>query len=129
MDMNPHPVLIYDGQCPFCANYVRLLRLRESFPRLELINARADPDHPAIQQLKDRGLQIDDGMALVDGDSIYHGSESIHALADKGTDRTVFGRLNRVIFRSSRASAALYPVLRTGRNLTLRVLGRRKLGF
>ncbi|HTO63606.1 MAG TPA: DCC1-like thiol-disulfide oxidoreductase family protein [Bradyrhizobium sp.] len=129
MDANAHPVLIYDGECPFCANYVRLLRLRESFPQLELIDARGHPDHPAVQRLRDRNLQIDEGMALVDGDTIYHGSEAVHALADRGTGSTYFGRLNRAIFRSARASNVLYPILRAGRNLTLRLLGRRKLGY
>ena len=129
MVMNSRPALIYDGECPFCANYVRLLHLRESFPQLELVNAREDPNHPAVRQLKDRGLKIDDGMALVDGDEILHGSGAIHALADKGAKGTFFRRLNQTLFRSSRASAALYPVLRAGRNMTLRLLGRRKLGF
>jgi len=129
MIASSRPALIYDGECPFCANYVRLLQLRESFPQLELVNARESPDHPAVQQLKDRHLKIDDGMALVDGDRIFHGAEAVHALADKGASGTFFSRLNRALFQSSRSSNALYPVLRAGRNLTLRLLGRRKLGF
>lgn len=129
MDVKPGPVLIYDGECPFCANYVRLLRLRETFPHLQLVDARQEPRHPAIQRLKMRGLRIDEGMALVDGETIHHGAESIHALADRGPKRSFFGRLNRTLFQSRRVSAALYPMLRTGRNVTLRLLGRRKLGF
>lgn len=127
--MRSKPVLLYDGQCPFCASYVELLRLRESFPDLQLVDAREVARHPALALLSARGLKIDDGMALVDGDTIHHGAASIHALADRGTARTWFGRINRAVFRSAKRSAALYPILRGGRNLALRLLGRGKLGF
>jgi predicted DCC family thiol-disulfide oxidoreductase YuxK len=120
-------ILVYDGQCPFCSNYVRLLRLREVFPDLQLLDARENPDHPAVRKLAAQGLRVDDGMALLSGDRVYHGAQSIHALAEFGGGS--FGRVNRWIFRSPRRSAALYPLLRGGRNLVLRLLGRKKLGF
>src|SRR5215468_10243321 len=106
--------LVYDGQCPFCANYVALLRLRETFPGLQLLDARAQRDHPLVQSLAPRGVRIDDGMALVVGDQIHHGAESIHQLALRVADRTGFGRLNWVLFRSRLRSAVLYPWLRAG---------------
>jgi predicted DCC family thiol-disulfide oxidoreductase YuxK len=127
--MKKSAFLAYDGECPFCANYVELLRLRESFPELEMIDARQAPDHPAVRLIRQRGLRLDDGMALVEGDVIYHGADSIHALANRGTSRSTFSRLNRALFKSRSVSTALYPVLRAGRNLTLKLLGRRKLGF
>jgi predicted DCC family thiol-disulfide oxidoreductase YuxK len=129
MEPLSRPILVYDGQCPFCANYVRLLRLRERFPDLQLLDARENRDHPAVRRLAARGLILDDGMALLDGDRVYHGAESIHALAEFEPASGLFGRINRWIFRSRRRSAALYPALRGGRNLLLRLLGRRKLGF
>lgn len=121
--------LVYDGECPFCANYVELLSLRELFPDLHLIDARVHREHPAVRSLAARGMRIDDGMALVVGDAIYHGADSIHALAFRGPGHTRFGRLNNIIFRSKARSNAIYPVLRAGRNLVLRLLGRSKLGF
>ena len=33
-------LIIYDGACPFCRAYVRLLRLREQTAAVELLNAR-----------------------------------------------------------------------------------------
>lgn len=122
-------ILIYDGQCPFCANYVRLLRLRDLFPDLQLLDARENRDHPAVRQLGARGLLVDDGMALLSGDEIYHGAESIHALAEFGRRDGMFGRINNWVFRSRSRSQILYPLLRGGRNLVLRLLGRKKLGF
>lgn len=122
------PVLIYDGDCPFCANYVRLLRLRDAFPELELLDARSAPDHPAVRLLRSRGLRVDDGMALVEGERIHHGADSIHALADR-RQSSFFGRATSLVFGSRALSRTLYPFLRGCRNLTLKLLGRNKLGF
>lgn len=121
--------LVYDGECPFCANYVELLRLRESFPGLQLLDARNQRDHPVVRSIIARGIRIDDGMALIIGDAIYHGADSIHALALRGGDHSAVGRLSRIVFRSRARSNAIYPMLRAGRNLVLRLLGRSKLGF
>lgn len=114
--------LVYDGDCPFCSNYVAFLDLKKRFPDLELVNARDYPNHPAVETVRSKGLLIDDGMALVDGDQVHHGAEAIHALA---TDRGINGR----VFGSLRRAKALYPLLRAGRNLTLKLMGRSKLGF
>jgi predicted DCC family thiol-disulfide oxidoreductase YuxK len=115
--------LVYDGECPFCANYVALLRLRERCPSLELVNAREEPDHPAVREVKAAGLKIDEGMALVEGGVIHHGADAMQVLASHG------GQLNSALFANTRRARVLYPILRAGRNLTLAILGRRKLGF
>jgi predicted DCC family thiol-disulfide oxidoreductase YuxK len=33
-------VLVYDGECPFCRNYVRLMSLRKAVGDIELVDAR-----------------------------------------------------------------------------------------
>jgi len=115
--------LVYDGGCPFCANYVALLRLRERCPSLELVNAREEPDHPAVREVRAAGLEIDEGMALVEDGVIRYGADAMEVLAQLG------GRLNGALFGTPRRARALYPILRAGRNLVLRILGRTKLGF
>lgn len=117
------PALVYDGDCPFCSNYVELLKLRETWPDLELVNVREMPDHAAVAIVRTRGLKIDDGMAIVDGDLVFHGAEAIHELAEHG------GPINRVLFRSKVRSEILYPFLRFGRNAVLKLLNRQKLGY
>jgi predicted DCC family thiol-disulfide oxidoreductase YuxK len=129
MEFTGSSFLVYDGECPFCANYVELLRLRESFPGLQLLDARSQRDHPVVRSIIARGIRIDDGMALITGDSIYHGADSIHALALHGGHHSAVARLSRIVFRSRARSNAIYPMLRAGRNLVLRLLGRSKLGF
>ncbi|MAM61595.1 DCC1-like thiol-disulfide oxidoreductase family protein [Maritimibacter sp. UBA3975] len=117
--------IVYDGECPFCSRYVAMLRLREAAGPVELVNARED--HPAVTRVMAAGFDLDKGMALIDGDTIHYGDDCIHRLALMSTNSTLFNRLNARIFRSPRVAKLLYPVLKTGRNVTLALMGRRKI--
>jgi len=39
-------VIVYDGECPFCRNYIRLMELRKTVGNVDLVNARTP--HPAV---------------------------------------------------------------------------------
>jgi predicted DCC family thiol-disulfide oxidoreductase YuxK len=117
--------IVYDGQCPFCSRYVELLRLRESLGRVELVNARHGG--PIVDDVVRAGLDLDEGMILKLGDTLYHGDECIHRLALLSTPSSIFNRLNGLVFSSPMAARVLYPVLRAGRNAMLALLGRRKI--
>jgi predicted DCC family thiol-disulfide oxidoreductase YuxK len=120
----PTAWVVYDGQCPFCSRYVTLLRLRDALGRVELVNAREGG--PIVDEVLAAGLGLDEGMVLKIDDRLYHGDECIHRLALLSTPSTTFNRINQAIFRSKPMSRALYPMLRSGRNLILRMLGRPK---
>jgi predicted DCC family thiol-disulfide oxidoreductase YuxK len=120
-------VVVYDGECPFCSRYVGLVRLRDAVGRVRLVNAR-EPD-PLVDELKREGFDLDEGMVLVMGGRRYHGADCINMLAMLSTPVGAFNRLNAALFRSPTASRLLYPVLRAGRNLVLRLLGRTKIGM
>jgi predicted DCC family thiol-disulfide oxidoreductase YuxK len=122
----PEAWVVYDGQCPFCSRYVFLLRLRDTLGRVELVDARNGG--PIVDEIVAAGIDLDEGMALKMNGRLYHGDECIHRLALLSTPSTTFNRINRAIFRWQAASRALYPVLRSGRNAVLRMLGRPKLG-
>lgn len=117
--------VVYDGECPFCSNYVKMLRIRESLGNVQLLDARQGG--AVVARLQQAGIDLDEGMALVDGDRILHGDACLHALASMSTSSDLFNRLNAAIFRNRTATRLLYPVLRSGRNATLRLLGRKKL--
>jgi predicted DCC family thiol-disulfide oxidoreductase YuxK len=117
--------VVYDGECPFCSRYVALLRMRESLGRVVLVDARKGG--PLVEEMKAAGLDLDQGMVLKMDGRLYHGDECIHRLALLSTPSGLFNRLNGLIFSSPTASRLLYPVLRTGRNAVLRLLGRKKL--
>ena len=112
--------IIYDGECPFCASYVGFARLRKRLGAVELINAREHPD--LVESLAARGYAIDDGMVVEMDGKVYFGSEAMWAintlLSANPLLRLVSGRLFLKL---------TYPFMRGGRNLTLRVLGRRPI--
>lgn len=113
--------LVYDGDCPFCSKYVEFRRLKEIYPNLELVDARENPDHPAIAAVRAQGLLIDDGMALVDGKEVIHGADVMKRFS-KGT-------AYYTLFKSSGRANIAYSLLRQGRSLVLKMLRRDKLGY
>lgn len=117
--------VVYDGECPFCSAYVRMVRLREAVGNVHLLDARQA--HPVVDELKASGLDFDEGMALKIGEAVYHGDECVHQLAMMSGSSGLFNRFHFWVFQSPRRTKFLYPFMRAGRNLALRLLGRRKI--
>ena len=117
--------IVYDGECPFCSEYLKVLRLRDAAKTVELISAR-DP-HPLVDEVLKLGFDLDEGMVAKVGDAYYHGADCVHILSLMSTPSGVFNKLNNLIFKHRFLATLLYPVLRFGRNMTLRLLGHQKL--
>jgi predicted DCC family thiol-disulfide oxidoreductase YuxK len=118
--------VIYDGECPFCAGYVRLIRLREAIGTVDLVNARERPD--LVEELSAHGIDLDEGMVLIWNGETFHGAECIERMALLSTPSGAFNRLNRFIFSRAALAALLYPVLRAGRNFYLRAARISRIG-
>jgi predicted DCC family thiol-disulfide oxidoreductase YuxK len=123
--MLPESCLIYDGDCPFCSRYVRLLRLRQAVGEIELIDARSNSS--VVEAVKSMGYNLNDGMVLKLGERIYHGADCINRLALLSTPVNLFNRCNARLFANPRAAKLLYPCLRAGRNLILQLRGKPRL--
>lgn len=117
--------LLYDGDCPFCSAYVQYVRLQQTIGPVTLADAREHAE--LVAEVRRHGYEVDTGMVLKLDGRYYHGADCIHALAMLTTSAGWFNRMNRLLFRSRRFSRVAYPVLRAGRNLTLRMLGRRRM--
>ncbi|MEM7189018.1 MAG: DCC1-like thiol-disulfide oxidoreductase family protein [Pseudomonadota bacterium] len=118
--------IYYDGDCPFCANYVKLLRIREGYGDVTLINLRDDDD--ARKELQCEGFDLDEGMVVDTGDRRLGGADAANALAMMSSGSDLLNRMNRMFLGSRALSAIVYPVLRSGRWLTLFLLGRKGIG-
>ncbi|MCY4336924.1 MAG: DCC1-like thiol-disulfide oxidoreductase family protein [Litoreibacter sp.] len=114
--------IVYDGECPFCSQYVTMTRLRESVGSVELIDARTD--HPLVTDIKDRGIDLNEGMLAQYKGKEYFGADCIHFLSLLSSRSGVMNRVASVLFSKRSVARLAYPVLRAGRNLTLKLLRR-----
>ena len=119
--------IVYDGLCPFCSNYARLTRLRVSAGPITLIDARDGTD-PVVIELMRAGVDFNETMAVRAAGAWHTGGEAVAILAALSAPGGVWRRLHRRAFASPRRARLLYGLLRTGRNLTLRALGRPPIG-
>lgn len=119
---SPRMLIIYDGLCPFCASYVRLMALRRSVGDVELIDARTD--HPEVARLKGLGYDLNEGMAAIYGDKVYFGSDATVLISSMTDVHNVLGRLIAATLRDPHRARLLYPFLKAGRRTALKLLGR-----
>ena len=118
-------VLVYDKECPLCHAYCRLTRIRKSVGNLVLQDAREQS--AVMDEITALGWDIDQGMVLKVEDELYYGSDAINALAMMSSRSGIFNRLSYWTFKSKKVSRFLYPVMKSGRNLLLKILGRSKI--
>jgi predicted DCC family thiol-disulfide oxidoreductase YuxK len=118
-------LLVYDKQCPACDYYCNLVRIREAAGELMLVDAREGG--PVMDEITAAGLDIDQGMVLKVGGTLYYGADAIHMLSLLGTNSGLFNRVTHWSFRYRPVARVLYPLLRACRNLLLKLLGRTKI--
>lgn len=115
----------YDGECPFCAKYMTLMRLKETAGEVKLIDLRSNQEIKA--ELISEGFELDKGMVVdMDGRRV-EGAEAVHQLALLSTPSNSFNRFNKAIMSSKFLSTVLYPFLRAGRWVVLFLLGREQI--
>jgi predicted DCC family thiol-disulfide oxidoreductase YuxK len=118
--------IIYDGECPLCREYTRLVALRENGYAVELINAR-EADHPLVVALWQQGYNLDSGMVVRCGTHITWGAEAMHTLARLSGKRPDRLWIIDVFFRHSWLAQRLYPLCRIARRIVLGVKKKKRL--
>ena len=113
--------VLYDGECPFCSAYFKMMRARAAAGDLVLINAR-DPS-PLMEEVTALGHDLDEGIAVKINGQIYFGADALNILSLITTPSGVFNRLNFLFFRSGAFSQMIYPFLKGCRNTALWVKG------
>ena len=117
--------VVYDGYCPFCSAYTRMLRLKDAAAPVRLIDARQTQD--LVAALGAAGMPINDGMAVFYAGRVYYGGDAVHVLAMLSSGNGLANRWTAKLLRSKARARMFYPILRAGRNLSLRVMGRSAL--
>lgn len=116
--------LIFDGQCPFCQAYVNTLENQKQSSKtgLNKVDARCAPE--LVAQLADKNIDINAGIVFIKDEQLYQGAEALTLLAREHAAKTGLNGLPHYLLRHRSLSNFLYPVLRTMRNLFLRLSGR-----
>lgn len=115
--------VVYDGECPFCSNYVRLMALRRSVGTVALVDAREGG--PVVEDVTRRGYDLNNGMVVRHGQTLYYGPDALVLLSTLSEDRGAIGRVLSRLLRSPSRARLLYPMMKFGRRATLALLGRR----
>ena len=117
------PVLeiLYDGDCPFCSNYVQMLRLKEHYD-CKLLNAREQADR--VEHFRAEGMEVSEGFIVTLHGKSYSGAVALSLLSRLTASEGILNRVLAVAFRSERFAHLSYPFMKTGRAMTLRLLGR-----
>ncbi len=123
-------IVIYDKECPACHLYCQWVRINQSLGdkgrrEIQLIDARQHPEY--VEQVTERGLDIDQGMVVLVNDAFYYGSDAIHVLSLMGSDSNWFNRFNHWLFKSKGRAHFFYPIFRSLRNLLLKLLRKTKI--
>lgn len=116
--------IFYDGECPFCARYVTMLRLQKT-GGVQLVDLRTAT--LKRRELEEAGFDLDQGMVVEDGGRRYGGSDAVAYLAALSTNSDLLNRINRMALSSPGVARLVYPVLRSGRWLALFMLNRRMI--
>ncbi|MDG1414188.1 MAG: DCC1-like thiol-disulfide oxidoreductase family protein [Alphaproteobacteria bacterium] len=117
--------LVYDGDCPVCSAYCRVIALRQLNTEFEIINARSD--HSLVTYLHHQSFDLDEGMVMIVGENIYYGADAIRVLSSLTSAQSFANRINHFIFKSRTISTLLYPFLKLGRRALLILLGRKTI--
>jgi predicted DCC family thiol-disulfide oxidoreductase YuxK len=117
-------VLVYDGDCPVCSNYVLHSRLKERFPGIRLVSARAND--PAVSEAYKSSINLNEDMALWHNGKWITGGEAMIEISRHGT--TGFLERGLLVFLGKGSqNAARYRMLVRMRKLLLRLLGRQEI--
>ncbi|MDO9382155.1 MAG: DCC1-like thiol-disulfide oxidoreductase family protein [Hyphomicrobiaceae bacterium] len=109
--------LLYDGECPICAGFVKFAEFRRRHPDLQLLDARHEPG--LVAELRRKGYEINDGMVLLVDAKLYYGADASAKLASYRSDLPATKRAAMAAI-----GASPYPVLRGLRNALLRIRGK-----
>jgi predicted DCC family thiol-disulfide oxidoreductase YuxK len=115
-------VVVYDGECPFCRNYLQLMALRRAAGTVELVDARTSA--PAALTLKQLGYDLNEGMAALYAGTVYYGSDAVVFLSSLATERGWVGQAIALLLRGPRRARLLYPIMKVGRRIVLMLLGK-----
>lgn len=112
-------ILLYDGECPICNQYKNYVEIRKKYDLL-IYNARENPE--LVNKLRKKGYDINKGMILILGDSIYHREQVLVMMEALTLQKGWYDRIIRIWIKTPWLIRLTYPVLKISRAILLRLL-------
>ena len=112
-------LIIYDGECIYCKNFVAMVRLQASVGPIVLINARSQDQR--VLNFKNQGYDLNEGMIFYHNGTVFFGADAVNAMALLSIENSFFSMVIKRVFRYAWVAKILYPFLKLGRFLTLRI--------
>lgn len=113
--------LVYDHACPVCHGYCSRLIPLQAQTGIHLVDAR--DAGPAMREITQQGLDIDQGMVLKVGETLYYGSDAIWQLTRHARLSGFAGQVSDFFFGDRKRARVWYPAGKALRNAVLRLLG------
>lgn len=118
---------VYDGDCPICSYTAQALCLRQEFGALHLLNARKNTNHPLMQDINQRELNLDEGMVIYCEGTFYHGKDALHFMSRSAAKTKWYNMFNFSFFQSKTIAGIIYPMMKLIRNSLLLIRGKNKI--
>ena len=122
--MKKNVEIYYDGDCPFCTYFVILSKLKKKY-KVSIKNLRIFPDK--VKEFKKKSYDVNEGMVVIFENKIYHGHEAVYIITKLSDKRYFSSILYKILFPNMLITNIFYPFLRLFRNITLKILRRKKI--
>jgi hypothetical protein len=93
------------------------VQIKKAVGQLYIMNVRET--HPFVEEVKQYGLNINEGMLVKFNHAFYQGAEALHFLALIGSNHDWFNRWNVFLFQSKTRAKIIYPILKGIRNIPM----------
>jgi hypothetical protein len=97
------------------------MKLREAVGKINLVDARKGG--VAVDMLSARGFDLNEGMAVLFGGKVYHGNDALVFISSMTHSLPLASKLLALLLRNKTRAMIIYPIMKLGRRVTLRLLG------
>ena len=123
--MNTRIEIIYDGECPFCTDFVVVSNIKKTFANIKITNARNSNEQSVIM-LKRQGINLDEGMVVIKEDgSILYGDKAARFITLYGKGYGIRAFVYRLVLRNEKFAIISYPFLVLLRKIYFKIVGKR----
>ena len=116
--------IYYDGDCPFCTKFVVLSKLKKEY-EVSINNLRDFPDK--VKEFNKKSIDVNEGMIVILENEIYFGHQAVHLITILSDKKYFLSKIYKIFFSNLTFTKFLYPIMRLFRNITLKILGRKKI--